>query len=173
MPQTFKEGRIQFGFPDDWLVCRPEKCSYYTKHFQRLAGSKEMDFILFEPDEKRLWLLEVKDYTTNKRSKQGDLFDEIAIKSRDSMALLLAGAVKDDVSNHGIGQFMATCLIPRSIRVILHLEQPSKPSKLFPGVKFKADASQMLRMKVGCLDSHATVVSTEDSHVPWTTVWRP
>jgi len=174
MSQAFQEGRILFEFPENWRVCRPGKSSYYRNRFQGFCGgSKETDFLLFEPDQRVLWLLEVKDYTTDRRTKTSDLCDEIALKVRDVLALLMAGATNDPPSNQGIGAFMATCGLPLVIKVVLHLEQPSKPSALFPGVKNRADFAQMLRHKVHCIDPHAKVVSTVQSHPHWKSHWAP
>jgi hypothetical protein len=174
MAQTFQEGRIRFEFPDGWTVLRPEKASYYTRHFQKMAGGcKEMDFVLFEPANRVLWLLEAKDYTTERRTKEQCIFEEVAVKIRDSLALLLAGSVRDDSSNCGVGSFMVVSAIPHEIKVVLHLEQPSKPSKLFPGVKIDADATQILRSKVRAIDPHARVSSTVSTNLPWQSRWNP
>ncbi len=174
MSQAFQEGRIRFEFPDHWTVCRPGKSSYYRNKFQGFCvGSKETDFLLFEPDQRVLWLLEVKDYTTDRRDKPVDLCDEIALKVRDVLALLMAGATNDPPSNKGVGAFMAACGLPLAIKVVLHLEQPSKPSALFPGVKINADFTQKLRQKVHCIDPHAKVVSTAESHPNWKSQWAP
>lgn len=172
MPQFYQEDRIRFEFPDAWKVLRPEKASYYTRHFQNFAGGcKEMDFILFEPANRVLWLLEVKDYTTNRRLKAQCVFEEIAEKVRDSLALLLAGSVRDDPSNGGVRSFMDFCAIPNDIKIVLHLEQPSKPSKMFPGVKIDADATQKLRAKVRAVDPHARVSSTSTTGMQWKALW--
>lgn len=173
MPQQFQEGRIRFEFPDEWEVFRPERASYYKNHFQKFAGGcKEMDFILFEPN-RTLWLMEVKDYTTDRRVKNQCVFEEVAEKVRDNLALLLAGSVRDDPSNAGVRSFMDCCKIPAEIRVVLHLEQPTKPSKMFPGVKMKADAAQMLRTKLRAVDPHARVYSTASTGMPWRSEWNP
>lgn len=174
MPQSYQENRIRFEFPDGWKVLRPEKASYYTRHFQNFAGGcKEMDFILFEPANRVLWLLEVKDYTSNPRTKTQCVFEEIAEKIRDSLALLLAGSVRGDSANGGVRSFMDVCAIPNDIKIALHLEQPSKPSKMFPGVKIDADATQKLRAKVRAIDPRARVSSTSSTDMEWKSIWSP
>jgi hypothetical protein len=174
MPQFYQEDRIRFEFPDGWKVLRPEKASYYKRHFQTFAGGcKEMDFILFEPVNRVLWLLEVKDYTINRRVKPQCVFEEIVEKVRDSLALLLAGSVRDDPSNGGVRSFMDVCAIPNDIKIVLHLEQPSKPSKMFPGVKIAADATQKLRAKVRAIDPRARVSSTSSTDMQWRAIWSP
>lgn len=174
MSQSFTEGRIRFDFPDDWKVCRPEKSAFYTRQFQNFCGGcKEIDFLMLEPEPQTLWLLEVKDYTTNSRKKSLDLLDEIAIKARDVLALLLAGAANDPQPNDGVGAFMMEGGLPRKIRVVLHLEQPGKPSKLFPGAKIPVDLTQKLRQKVRCIDPHPVVVSTASPSTFWRSTWVP
>jgi hypothetical protein len=107
MSQSFVEGKIRFDFADEWKVCRPEKSSFYTRHFQNFCGGcKEIDFLLLEPGPQTLWLLEVKDYTSSSRKKSLDLLDEIALKARDVLALLMAGAANDPQPNGGVGAFM-------------------------------------------------------------------
>jgi exopolysaccharide biosynthesis protein len=130
-----------------------------------------MDFILYEPVDQVLWLLEVKDYTTSPRMKNQCIFEEIAEKTRDSLALLLAGSVRDAPSNAGVGAFMNNCATLRDIKIVLHLEQPSKPSRLFPGAKIKADSTQMLRNMLKAIDPHASVTSTTSCDMKWKTQW--
>jgi hypothetical protein len=174
MSQSFTEGRIRFDFPDDWTVCRPEKSAFYTRHFQNFCGGcKEIDFLMLEPEPRTLWLLEVKDYTSSSRKKSLDLLDEIALKARDVLALLLAGAANDPRPNRGVGAFMIEGGLPKKIRVVLHLEQPSNPSKLFPGAKIPVDFTQKLRQKVRCIDPHPVVVSTGSPHALWASTWIP
>lgn len=174
MPQAYPEDRIRLEFPDGWKVLRPAKGAYYKRHFQTFAGGcKEMDFILFEPVSRVLWLLEVKDYKTNRRVKPQCVFEEIAEKVRDSLALLLASSVRDDPSICGVRSFMDVCAIPNEIKVVLHLEQPSKPSKMFPGVKIDADATQKLRAKVRAVDPRARVSSTSSTDMEWRAIWTP
>lgn len=173
MPNVHDEGRIRFDFPESWRVCRPEKTSYHKRHFQNFAGGcKETDFVLFDPASSTLWLLEVKDYRTNPRTKPMDLCAEVALKSRDVLALLLAGAVSDDQANQGIGAFIRGTGLPVSIRVALHLELPRQRSKLFPGVKDAADQQMRLRQAIRCVDPHALVCSTRFGSVPWPSRWN-
>src|SRR4051812_42108912 len=97
MSQVFPEGHLTFSFPDEWHICRPEKTSFYSRHFQNFCnGCKEMDFVAFDPAELILWFIEVKDYGVNPRIKQGELADEVALKTRDVLAMLPVGMVRDN-----------------------------------------------------------------------------
>ncbi len=174
MPQVFQEGRVEFKFPDTWQVLRPEDASYYKRHFQNFAdGCKEMDFILFDPADSVLWLLEVKDYTTNPRTKTQCVLQEVAEKSRDSLALLYAGAICDNAQPPCVAQLAKDTWIPSKVRVILHIDQPNKPSKLFPGAPMAANAAQVLRSKVKAVDPHALVTSCKGSSLGWVASWKP
>lgn len=172
--QSFQEGRLRFDFPADWKVLRPGESSYYRRHFQNFCGGcKEADFVLLNPNSRELYLLEVKDYTTDRRTKPSELFDELAIKARDTLALLMAGAVNDTSAPDGVGMFMRVCNTPATIRVILHLEQPAGPSKLFPGVTLESNFMDKLRQKLRCICRHSKVVSTSTPHPQWTCAWNP
>jgi len=175
MTRKHQEGRIRFTFPEDWIVFRPGDSAYYKRRFQGFCGGcKEMDFVGWEPNHRTLWLLEVKDYTTDRRIKPSSIFDEVAVKVRDTLALLIAASVNANPDHAGTLAFSKSCLPPESIRVVLHVEQASKPSKLFPAIKGMADAIQLLRSKLRCIDSHALVVSLDcPAKSPWVAEWQP
>lgn len=174
MSQSFQEGQLQFEFTDNWLVCRPEVCSYYTRHFQKFCGGcKEMDFLTFDPSNKTLWLIEVKNYQAHPRTKDIDLADEVAIKTRDVLSMLPVAGVRDNAQDQDkklqLGSFWKQVRSFAQLRVVLHCELPESPSKLFPGVKDSANLQTKLRQKLGCVDKRALfVTSTNKGHVPWT-----
>jgi hypothetical protein len=169
MPHIYQEGRLEFTFPDELQVTRPGTSAYYTRHFQSFCGGcKETDFTAWDGPVRTLWLIEVKDYSTSVRTKTLDLFDEVAQKVRDTLALLASATANANPDKAGTKEFSRSCLPADRIRVVLHLELPAKPSKLHPPLKLGADATQSLRMKLRCIDPHALVVSTQvPSKVPW------
>lgn len=175
MSQDFTEDRLLFSFPDDWILCRPQDTSYYTRHFQTFCdGCKEMDFLAFDPGANVLWLIEVKDYRVHPRTKQKDLADEVACKTRDVLALLLAGGIRDNAGSFSgkvqICKFWEQAKNVRGIRVVLHCELPSSPpSKLFPGIKDAANLQTKLAQKMRCIDPHAMFTSLSHScALAWT-----
>lgn len=121
----YQEGRIKFTFDESLPLIRAEDCSFYRKTFQTFCGGcKEMDFIFYDPEDKCLWFLEVKDYRTKRRAKSIELVDEIAQKTRDSLAFLFAGRTN---SNEAPGAkevkwFMQKAGDYTKIRIALHLE---------------------------------------------------
>jgi hypothetical protein len=173
MPAEDQEGRLRFTFPEKWVVLRLEKSAYYSRHFQRFCGGcKETDFTLWDPGSRTLWLLEVKDYRTNQREKPENVFDEIARKTRDTLAFLASAAASAQEDAAGTKSFSLGCLPADSIRVVLHLERPANKSRLHPPIKFAGDETQELRRRLRCIDCRAIVISSQVSaKVPWKAAW--
>jgi hypothetical protein len=173
MSQQFAEGQLTFSFPDDWPICRPSGTSFYRRHFQSFCGgSKEIDFLAYQPSFKTLWCIEVKDYRTGQRTKQDDLADEVAQKIRDVMAMLPLGGIRDNaVSEPGqtqVREFWRYVRETTNVRVVLHCEIPTSPSKLFPGVKDAANLQTKISQKLRCVDPHALFTNCNTSHgLPW------
>ena len=171
--QIFREGRLRFEFPAQWSVLRPGESSFYKRHFQSFCeGSKEADFVL-KSENGEWYLLEVKDYTTDRRTKPLDLAKELSLKVRDTLSLLLAGAANDTTESKGVGAFLRGGAMPSKIRVVLHLEQPDNPSRLFPGATLEANFQDKLKRSLRCVDSHPRVVSTISTNLPWKCDWAP
>lgn len=172
MSQRFVEGGLTFEFPGDWPVCRAGETSFYTRHFQSFCGGcKEMDFLTYDPQRLILWLIEVKDYRVPQRTKQEDLADEIAEKTRDMLAMLpvVAGVRDCGISQPGsmqVGDFWNHVRGARNIRVVLHCELPAAPSKLFPGVKDAANLQTKLSQKLRCVEPSRAVHQPQDGARP-------
>jgi hypothetical protein len=174
MSQSFEEGRLRFKFPEACRVCRPGNSSYYKRHFANLCGGcKEVDFLVLDPVQNQLRMIEVKDYEAERRAKQLDLVDEICLKARDSLALLLPAKTMDNAVgsttlNVQVGTFAREALSAREIRLVLHCELPKVPSKLFPGIKDSANLQMKLRLKARSIDPHALCMSTLHMRdAPW------
>ena len=173
MSQDFPEGKLTFRFPDDWHICRPESTSYYSRHFQNFCGGcREMDFVAFDPNNLTLWFIEVKDYDANSRTKQQNLADEVSIKTRDVLALLPVGGIRDNaISQPGhlqVRDFWQSARQATSMRVVLHCELPASTSKLFPGVKDSANLQTKLSQALRCVDPHPLFTHRGMGHaLPW------
>jgi hypothetical protein len=114
-----------------------------------------------------LWMIELKDYRQFRRTKDDkiSLWDEVAIKARDTLAGLFAAKVEVGCDNH---DFARQSLTATKLRVVLHLEQPSSHSKLFPRAYDPADIQQKLKQLVKPIDAHPRVVELGNmDHVPW------
>jgi hypothetical protein len=159
------EGAITFDFPVSFEVQKLDVTTFYKKHFQSFAGgAKAVDIIAFDSSRPELWLIEVKDYRAHRRIKTMDLFDEIATKVFSSLTCLLA------MRANAIGEeqaFAVQALKQFRLKVVLHLEQPSKPSKFFPQVIDPKAAPDKLKQRLRAIDPQAKVSSIALARVPW------
>lgn len=166
MPKL-SEGKLAFTFPDNgWMVSKYDEWSHYRNQANTLCGSaKAIDFLAIER-ESCCWLLEVKDFREHRRTKAIDLADEVAVKVRDTLAALVGAqrlANDDSERSHARKAIRA-----RSIRIVLHLEQPKQHSKLFPRVIKPADVLQRLKQLLKPIDPHPLVVELNSRHdIPW------
>ena len=162
------EGKLTIEFPTNWQVMKYDETTFYQKHFQKLAESKAVDFVAFEDgSDDQLWLIELKDYRIHRRTKAGDLFLEIASKVRDTLASLYIAQRKEEVDVHS---FVKMAAAKKRMRIVLHLEQPQRPSKLYPLAVERNKAQIKLRQQVQVVDRHAIVceLATLPPQYKWT-----
>jgi hypothetical protein len=156
-PTVITEGSLTFTFDPSWSVLKYDQTTFYQKHFQAFAGgSKAVDIIAWRAPE--LWLIEVKDYRVNPRIKTSDIFDEVALKVQGTLAGLVAAAATRSSGDTTTQTFARLVLKNyQQLRVALHLEQPQKPSKLFPLVVDPKNARDKMRQKMRPIDPHPIV----------------
>ena len=159
------EGRLCFEFPADCLASKYDEWAFYRNQFQRVAGSKAVDFLCI--DAEAAWLIEVKDYRHEPRTKPSKLHDEVAAKVRDTLAGL-AAAHANDVSPDG--ETVRKALSKRRWRVVLHLQQSRHKSRLRPKVIDPASLRMKLRKAMRAVDPHPMVVDDDGPRVPWVVV---
>jgi hypothetical protein len=188
---TIREGSLTFQFPDSWKAVKLDDWSFYHKQFIRLSsglrqpcavcgaelrckncdtvktqGVKAVDIVARDAAA-TLWLLEVKDCRRSPRTKAIGLADEVALKVRDSLALLVAAAMS--ARDPQERSFARDALTRERIRVGLHLEQPKQHSKLFPRAIKPSDIQLKLRQLVRSIDPHPSVFeSGMNVTAPWT-----
>lgn len=165
--QSLVEQKITHTFPPGWESTKFDNWAFYRNQFQGAfgGGNKAVDFLAFHPGEKTLWLIEVKDYREHRRKKEIRLWDEVAIKVRDTLACLYAARV-----NAGNNEYIFSHRVVKSkkLRIALHLEQPKQHSKLFPRVFDPADVTQKLKKLVKPVDAHPVVIEiSRMDRVPW------
>ena len=176
MSQDFQEGTLSFKFPNGWRICRAEHSKYYGSFFQNFcstirhtpgcpvkSGSKEMDFAAYDPVAATLWLIEVKDFRLGPWTKPLDLIDQIALKTRDTLALISAAAIVDMEPNspplHNQGQNWQAGEFGRSLqgamklKVVLHCELQPAESTLFPNLSHAANLAMKLKQMLRHVDS--------------------
>jgi hypothetical protein len=160
-------GDLTFAFRDRWSASKYDEWSHYRNQFINVChGVKAVDVVALEP-KGCCWLLEVKDYRLHVRTKPSELADEVAEKVRDTLAGLVGAqfCAADDAERKLARQALRTpCL-----RVVLHVEQPAKHSKLFPRAIKLADVQQRLKQLIKAIDPHPRVVEIAAmSGIPWT-----
>ncbi len=155
-----KEGNLIFEFPNDWYISKYDDWPYYRNQFQQCCGSnKAVDFLAIENVDSHpttLWLIEVKDYRLVDRTKAITLWDEIAIKVRDTLAGLVEAKMYDAHAEHN---FARNALRSESLRVVLHLEQAKTNLRGRKAVFNPADVQQKLKQSVKTIDAHPLVIS--------------
>ncbi|WP_300668208.1 hypothetical protein [Desulfoluna sp.] len=149
------EGRLTFTFSGDSLATQYDDWTFYKSHIQSAwGGCKAIDFICVH--QRQTWLIEVKDYRIDRRTKILDFGDEIALKVRDTLAGLAAARCNaNDADERRMAGEALQC---KKLRVVLHLEQPRNPSKLFPQVIDPSKMTQKLKQKLKAVDAHPRVV---------------
>ncbi len=155
------EGRYAYQFPQGWTAAKYDEDGFYVKKFQKVGlvedgnkGVKAVDVLAFG-DGPELWLIEQKDYSGGGAEiKAGELLYAAAGKLVGTLACL-AVAHKNCQLGSASQQLAAQALRKTRIRCVLHVEQPAKPSRLFPQVIDPKTARDTFRRAVGPIDSHA------------------
>ncbi|WP_374087234.1 hypothetical protein [Methylomicrobium lacus] len=156
---------LQFDFPDDWLVGKYDEWSFYRNQFCRIKyGIKALDLLAIDPS-KTAWLIEVKDYRVNSRTKPSDLSKEVVHKVFDTLSAMIPAKI------HATGpiekQLARAIATANNLRVVLHLEQPEKHSKLRPRAINLVDVKQKIRQLLNPIDAHPLVVDAASRCVDW------
>lgn len=154
MPMLHVDG-LNFNFPDNWLADKYDDWVFYRNQFSRMwNGIKSLDLLALDP-QGNAWLIEVKDYRMNPRTKPSELGDEMAHKVFDTLAALLPA--KMYASNQEEKNMAKAICSAKNFRVVLHLEQPVKSSKLRPRAINPVDIQQKLRQLLKPIDAHPFV----------------
>ena len=152
---TCVEGMYRFHFEAGYYVCRSECSPFYSHHAQNFCNScKEMDFMLYHPGKKELWLIEVKDYRFNARPKVQDLVEKLCRKVRDCLFLLRAAALcaPEEEPPEGISlrDMARMSLQAKHIRVAFTIELGS--TGLFPPKSLLAHIKDLLYRQMRFID---------------------
>ncbi|MCG7576203.1 MULTISPECIES: hypothetical protein [unclassified Halomonas] len=166
MTTTLIEQQLAFTFAESVEASQYDDWVFYRSQFNAVCGgTKAVDFVCLDGD--HLWLIEVKDYRRHRRTKVVELGDEIASKVRDTLAGLVAASCN---ANEAEERRLARHAVGRSkLRVVLHLEQPRHPSRLFPRAVDPDDVLLKLKQRLKAIDSHPKVVDqyTLTTEMPW------
>ncbi|VXD20316.1 conserved hypothetical protein [Planktothrix serta PCC 8927] len=157
---------LTFDFPDSWSVTKYDDWAFYQNQFSKMwDGIKAVDLLAIE--NQVTWLIEVKDYRQHPRTKTIDLADEVAKKVFSTLAAMLPAKINASVIEEC--NFAGKVLKTTQLRVVLHLEQPEKDSKLFPRAIDPSNVQLKLRTLIKPIDPHPKVVeSTQMRGLEWT-----
>ena len=150
-----QEDRLVFTFPVDAISSKYDAWSHYRNQFNSaFGGTKAVDVVYAAADTG--WLIEVKDYRINPRTKAIDLADEVALKVRDTLAGLISARLH---ANDADEKRVADALLQkRRLRVVLHLETPRSRSRLRPNAIEPDKVVQKLKTLLRAIDPHPCVV---------------
>lgn len=167
MSTSIAEGALTFTFAADAEASKYDDWSFYRNQFQQgcFTDNKAVD-LLCELN-RSAWLIEVKDYRAHARTKAVDLADEVAIKVRDTLAGLVAASVG---ANDPVERAFARRMVrAQRMRVVCHIEQPAKASRLRPRVIEPDKLKLKLRTLLKAIDAHPIVMdrSSTAATLPW------
>jgi hypothetical protein len=152
---------LTFDFPSSWLSCKYDEWDFYRNQFGRIQpGIKAVDLIVLNPD--TAWMIEVKDYRVHRRTKIVDIHQEFAEKVLHTLSALLPA--KANANNSTEKSFATEALRRSRLRLVLHLEQPAKHSKLFPRAINPLNVQLKLRQVLKAIDPHPIVAETGRMH---------
>ena len=152
------EDRLTFTFARGGLSSKYDAWSHYRNQFNSaFGGTKAVDVVYAAADTG--WLIEVKDYRINPRTKAIDLADEVALKVRDTLAGLISARLHaNDADEKRVAE---TLLRKRHLRVVLHLETPRSRSRLRPKAIESDKVLQKLKTLIKAIDPHPCVVDQD------------
>jgi len=167
MPNVIVD-RFLFDLPTGWTCLKYDDCGFYRAHFNAVASSKALDLLALAPQGAELWLVEIKDYRRQRRTKPENLFTEIAHKVRDTLAGLAAARVY--VNDPTVQVFADHAMRVGKLRVAFLLQQPTHQSRLFPQIVDPANGRIKLRQALRAVDPHPFLGNAADltTKTSWT-----
>ena len=167
MATDLTEGRLIFSFANQCNAVAYDQWSFVRNQYQSVCGStKAVDFLCL--DGGVLWIIEVKDYRLPRTPKPSNLSITVAQKVRDSIAGLVAAKCNADDPYEQ--RFAQSALRAAQLRVVLHIEQPHKVSKLFPRAVDPGDLKSKIKKLLKAIDPHPEIVDRNSlkSDMHWT-----
>ena len=170
---TCIEGVHRFHFEAGYYVCRFECSEFYSHNAQNFCNRcKEMDFVLYHPGKKELWLVEVKDYRFNARPKVSELVEKLCRKVRDCLFLLRTAAIcapeEEPAEGISLREMARMSLQAKHIRLAFTIELGR--TGLFPPKSILATIHDLLYRHLRFIDPQMICVpiTTSGDYAPWT-----
>lgn len=155
---SFDADGLKFTFPAAWTAGKYDDWSFYRSQFGCMwDGIKSVDLLAVDPQQ-TAWIVEVKDYRSNQRTKPSDLGEEVAHKVFDTLAALLPASL--NANDQAEANVASAVLRAKRLRVVLHLEQPTKHSALRPRAIDPANVKSTLKRLLKPIDPHPFVAET-------------
>jgi len=152
---VLEEGLLTFSFEPGLTASKYDDWTHYRQQFNSaFGGTKAVDLLCV--DDEVSWLIEVKDYRAHVRTKTIDLAEEVALKVRDTLAGLVSA--KFQHSDREARAVARKVLANKRLRIVLHLEQPARHSRLRPRAIDPAAVKKKLQGLLKALDAHPAVV---------------
>lgn len=161
------EGQLSFAFNAGCNATHYDKWTFVRNQYHNVCdGSKAVDFLCIENSV--LWIIEVKDYRRPGSKKPSNISRDVAKKIRDSLAGLVTAQCNANDPHER--QFAQQALRSSCLKVVLHVEQPRKISKLFPRAVDPSDLKSKLKKLIKAIDPHPKLVDqhTMTMNMPWT-----
>ncbi len=155
---VFTEGRLSLTFPDGWSVSQYDRWGFFDRFKSACNGNKGVDLLALDALDNGLWLIELKDYRQHPHQKNIPLWEEMALKVRDTLAGL--ASAKFNASGSEL-VFAQKFLGAQRLSVVLHLERPAHPSRLFGTLPENADLTMKLKQLLKPIDAHPRVTSID------------
>lgn len=159
---SFEEKSLCFIFEDGEVCKLDREGGYYRRHFHgNLNPAKCADFAFLDACG-CLWIIEVKDFRkTSKSEDHLNLGTEVAIKFRDTMAMLFALAHKKFDGDNLFARHALKC---KEIQFVFHVEGMCKTHsgmKESSAIQFMANLRSRLRQLKKWCGSSVLVVSKD------------
>lgn len=153
----YVEGVHRFTFEAGYEVCRVECSSFYSRQVQNFCeGTKEVDFMLYHPGKRELWLIEVKDYRFDARPKVRELIDVLSRKVKDSLFLLRTAALcspeEQALEGMPLREFARLSADAVTVRLAFLLELNT--ARLFPDGSMMANIKSLLLGEMRFIDEN-------------------
>ena len=94
MTQTHVESKLEFQFKTGLEVVKFDESSFFTQHFNKLIGSKGVDFLVDDPEGNVLYFIEVKNFTGHETENK----KRLKVNTEFSLALEVSQKVRDSIS---------------------------------------------------------------------------
>ncbi len=161
MPQITNVDGFDYKFPAGWKISRYDQWTYYRSN--SACGKKAVD-ILAISDDQTGYLIEIKDYSQAKVAPPSELPQILHDKVLHTLGMLLPAVTQATQAEE---KNLATQFLKsKTLHVVFHIEQPSKPMPVID----LADIKDKLQPCLRGIDPQFAIVaigSNSAQGLPW------